>query len=106
MKPKHGIKNIHIEPADDGGFMTEVCHYPKEEKKSGNGKMPMPMDYDSNITKHVCSSGKELGEFISGLFPPVSSRSKKGKSESASGDGSSIETYEGDSEGGDVEEEE
>lgn len=109
--PKHGIKNIRIEPADDGGFMTEICHYPKpqpEEKiKSDDGKVtivrPGFSDYDSNITKHVHANGKDLGEFIMGLFPGAVARSKKGTSSSQAGDGSRIDTYDS-SEGGDEEE--
>lgn len=106
-QPKHGIKHIRIEPATDGGFMTEVCHYPKPAKKtdgSNRGAVPIGL-YDDNITKHVHANGKDLGSFISGLFPGASARSKKGISQSSSGDGSHIETYEGASDGGDEDEE-
>ena len=102
--PNHGIKHIRIEPADDGGFMTEVEHYPKPEKKSGDGKGPMAFTpYDANVTKHVHASGKDLGEFIVGLFPGAVARSRKGTSSSQSGEGSRIDTYES-TEGGDEEE--
>ena len=73
--PKTDIKHIRIEPADDGGFMTEVCYRPKPKKEGAKGPM-MPMDYDENVKKHVHASGKDLGEFITGLFPGAVARTK------------------------------
>ena len=59
---------------------------------------------EADTTKHVHASGKDLGAFISGLFPAPIARAKKGKEDSQSGDGSRIDTYEGSSEGGDTDE--
>jgi hypothetical protein len=93
-KNKYGIRHVRIEPADDGGFMTEVCKYPPEKKK-GEKNAAIPMDYESGIEKHVHTNGKELGKFIEDLFPPSSASRKKGESKSVSDGGSRIDTYEG-----------
>lgn len=111
-RPSHGIRNIRIEPATDGGFMTEINHYPKpakrEEVKGEDGKTivihPTFTDYDSNTTKHVHANGKDLGAFITSLFPGAVARSKKGTSSSQAGDGSRIDTYDGSESGEDEEE--
>ena len=106
--PRHGIKSIHIEPTDDKGFFTEIRHHPKPIKipKPGpGGAVAMPLGgSDDNTTKHVHASAKDLGTFITGLFPGATAHSRNGKTSSQSQDGSNIDTYEAGE--GDTDEEE
>jgi hypothetical protein len=92
MAKQTDIRNVSIEPADDGGFMVIVSR--KAPKPQGGDKPSPAIDYDSLTKKHVFSSAKEVGGFIGELFPGTSSVSKKSGVKTSESGSSRVDTYE------------
>ena len=95
---KQDIKEIIIEPADNGGFMVKVERPPKPSKPvidSSNSVTTAPStDYDDRFEKLSFANIKQVMDHLSECFPAPTSTTHKGKEKTSEAGGSRMDTYE------------